>query len=75
MQQSLDAMKVALRVLQAVTDNHYPDPADVERLKQFAPLLADAPADELASDVIQQAIKRGADARRTLERRALEASA
>lgn len=57
------AMTVALRVLAAITYKHEPDPADVAELKRLAPLLADTPPDELACDVIQQAIRRRAEVR------------
>ena len=35
-------------------------PEDVAELRRLAPLLADGPIDELACDVIQQALKRRA---------------
>ena len=53
-------MEVALRVLQAITRRHNPEPADIAELKRLSPLLLDAPADEMACDVIQQALKRRA---------------
>jgi outer membrane protein TolC len=58
MQQSMDAMRVALRVLQAITERHLPDAKDLEELKRLAPLPADQPHDELACDVIKQALQR-----------------
>jgi hypothetical protein len=42
-------MKVALPLLTAISERANPDPADVETLKTFAPLLADGPIDELMS--------------------------
>ena len=63
MEKSLDAMQTALRVLSALTEKRRPDPADVEQLRNFAPLLADGPLDELACDVIQQALSHRAGAR------------
>jgi hypothetical protein len=63
MQQSLAAMNVALRVLTALTEKRHPDPADVEELRRLAPLHADCPLDELACDVIQEAIRRRAEVR------------
>jgi hypothetical protein len=63
MQLSDEALKVALRVLTALGDHQCPDPADVEGLKRYAPLLADTPLDELACEVIQQALRRRAEVR------------
>jgi hypothetical protein len=62
-QESIEALKTALRVLTAISERTNPEPADIETLKSYAPLLADAPDDELACDVIQQAIRRRADVR------------
>jgi hypothetical protein len=55
MQLDAGAVMAALRVLSAIVNEREPDPDDVEELRRFAPLLADAPLDELACDVIQQA--------------------
>ncbi len=55
----------ALRVLTAVTAKRDPDPADLEALRRYAPLLADAAPDDLARDVIR-AMKRRSAVRRTL---------
>jgi hypothetical protein len=60
---SIEAMKIALRVLMALSEHQHPDKADVKALKSYAPLLADGPLDELACDVVQQALKRRAEAR------------
>ena len=64
MQQSLEAMRLALRVLAALTEKRDPDPQDVAELRK---LLPDAPQefgmDELACDVIQRAIKHRAAVR------------
>jgi hypothetical protein len=60
----IDPMRTALRVLSAVLEGHPPPPSDVESLHKFAPLLKDGPVDELACDVIQQAMKRRAQLRR-----------
>ena len=58
MQEGPEAMIIALRVLTALMDNLYPDPADVEKLHQLAPARGSAaPLDELACDVIQKALK------------------
>jgi hypothetical protein len=58
MSESTAAMNVAMRVLNAVRNHAIPEAADVEELRRLAQLLATAPADELACDVIQQALKR-----------------
>ena len=61
------AMKTALRVLTAISERHEPDATDAEELRQYAPLRADTPLDEVASTVIQQAIRVRALARITRE--------
>ena len=53
MQQAPDTMITAVRVLTAIVNRRNPSPTDVEDLHRFAPFLADAPANELASVVIQ----------------------
>jgi hypothetical protein len=58
MQDGDGAMQVALRVLMAITDHTRRNSADVEELRRLAPLLRNAPPDEIACDVIQQALKR-----------------
>ncbi len=63
MELSVEALKVALRVLTAISERRTPDERDVAALKKLAPLLADGPLDELACDVIQQALKRRAELR------------
>ena len=50
-------MQTALRVLGAVADHRRRDPAEVDELRRLAPLLANAEVDELACEVIQQAVK------------------
>ena len=58
MAESMDAMQVALRVVIALSEKHEPYPADVDALRRFAPLLPDtAPIDEVACEVIQQALR------------------
>jgi hypothetical protein len=54
----LDAMKTALRVLTAIVEKRCPEPADVGDLRRQSSLSADAPADELAWDVMRQALKK-----------------
>ena len=63
MQQSLEAMQLALRVLTAVTEKRYPDPEDVAQLRQLAPDAAAQTPDELACHVIQSALKQRAAVR------------
>jgi hypothetical protein len=64
MQRSLDAMSLALRVLTALNAHRSPEPNDVAELKALEPLLADtAGLDELACEVIHQALKRRAEVR------------
>src|SRR5438445_2723342 len=64
MQHSLDAMKVALRILTALNEKHTPDPADVEALRSLAgPQPQSTGLDELACEVIQIALARRAGQR------------
>jgi hypothetical protein len=60
MELSNQAMKVALRVITAISEHREADSADVAYLRSLAPLLSNAPVDELAREVIQQALKRRA---------------
>jgi len=55
--ESLAAMQVALRVLTAISQRTDPDPADLDLLRSYSPLLSSAPPDELACEVIQQAAR------------------
>jgi hypothetical protein len=57
------ALKTALRVLTAASESRDPDPADVDELRRLAPPLDYLPAEELACDVIKQAIHRRAASR------------
>ena len=57
MLESMEAMKTALRVLTAINERRYPDPEDVHALRRYAPNAASLPVDELACEVIQQAMK------------------
>ena len=66
MQQSVYAMKVALRVLDSLTSRQRPDPADVQELSRYAPASANyslESLDEVACEVIQQALKHRASVR------------
>jgi hypothetical protein len=57
-----EALKIAVRVLGALSDHVSPEPTDIAALKGFAPLLAAAPVDELACEVIQQSLRRRTEA-------------
>lgn len=58
-------MHLALRVLTALTEKRNPDPSDVEALRRAAGQGGEGLAsDELACEVIQQALARRALARR-----------
>lgn len=64
MQQSLGAMKAALRVLTALNEKRQPKDADIGALVRFAgPPPANAGLDEFACDVIQKALQRRAQVR------------
>jgi hypothetical protein len=68
MQESLDAMKLSLRVLSALNEKRDPDPTDVEQLRALAPFVADLPPDELACEVISRALQHRAHVRAALGR-------
>lgn len=69
MQQYRYAMKVALRVLVAMTHKHAADPADITALRDLAPVQPrDIDLDELACEVIQNALKQRAMLRIALGR-------
>ena len=64
MQDSLDAMKLALRVLTALTEHRHLEVDEVATLRALAgPKLQRMPLDELACEVIQAALKHRAAAR------------
>jgi len=64
--ESIEVMKVALRVLTAITEKSGPLPSDVRSLLEFAPDLTRLPPDELACEVIQRAMKRQVHLQRAL---------
>lgn len=66
MQYSLAAMELALRVLTALTEKRHPDPEDASRLRALAAGAGarELPLDELACEVIQQALKHRAEVRK-----------
>jgi hypothetical protein len=70
MEDRLTAIEIALLVLKAINEKRHPDPVDAESLRRLEPMSSHVPLDELACDVIQQAL-----ARRKLPCRALEAVA
>ena len=49
-------METALRVLTAINERHEPALADAEELRRLAPGLTEEPLDEMACDVIRQAL-------------------
>jgi hypothetical protein len=70
MEPNFDTMMIAVRVLTAVIEKRTPEPNDLDRLRRFLPRRADLPSDELAGEVIRQAIKRRSERQETPERRA-----
>jgi len=52
-----DALDTALRVLSALNVKADPNPVDVTKLRSLCPSLSGAALDELACDVIQQALR------------------
>jgi hypothetical protein len=64
MQESLEAMTTALRVLTALTEKRQPSPLDVDMLRQYAGPQPDGIGlDEYACDVIHRAIRRRSEVR------------
>jgi hypothetical protein len=58
MQQSLEAMATALRVLTALTEKREPDSADIQELEAFiGPKPSNIGQDEWVCDAIQSAIR------------------
>jgi hypothetical protein len=57
MQNSLEAMEAALRVLTALTANKPANEGDMTELRKYAPDAPSLPQDELACEVIQRAIR------------------
>ena len=56
MEQSMVALKIALRVLTAIDDRTAPDPADIDQLRRLAPLYRGASLEELACEVARRAL-------------------
>ena len=67
MQQSLNIMKVSLRVLAALNEKQAPDPADVQTLRDYLGEGGPTDLDELACEVIQKALGARAEARRAIK--------
>ena len=64
MHNNLEVMKVALRVLTAVSHKHAPNPHDVTELEEIAgPKPHGMGTDEFTCGVIQDALKKRAQAR------------
>ena len=57
MEEELHRLRVALRVLAAITEFREPEETDVQTLRSYAPHFTRRPPDELAREVIQQALK------------------
>jgi hypothetical protein len=58
MEQSLNQMRTALRVLTALTQQLSPDAADIETLRLLTTRMPMDSAEELACQAIRQALKR-----------------
>jgi hypothetical protein len=64
MQENFDAMTTALRILTAITEDRDPDPSNVVALRDFCGSQAQGiDIDELACEVIQNALKQRSKAR------------
>ena len=61
MQQSLEALETALRILSAINAKDHPDPADIDALRACWPQRDGVGLDEFACEVIQKALKRRAE--------------
>lgn len=61
----VEAFQIAWRVLRATAEKKFPSPEDVEALQKFMPQTAGGTPDELACDVIQLAMSRRAELRRS----------
>ena len=70
MQESFDAMTTALRILTAITKECDPEPTDVVALRTFCGSQAQGvDIDELACEVIQNALRHRAKVRAACDRR------
>ena len=50
-------LRIAIRVLTAITDRQNPEPDDISSLVRYAPDLKNLPSDGLACAIIQRALK------------------
>lgn len=57
MLQPVEAMKIALSVLTALTERTFPDLSEVQALRAYAPEFENLPPDELACEVIQHVLQ------------------
>jgi len=57
MEAERERLKVALRVLAAVTEFREPEETDMQTLRSYAPLFQRRPPDELACQVIQEVLR------------------
>jgi hypothetical protein len=57
MEQRDVALALALRVLTAINEKRYPDEADVDKLREFSNLPAHTAIDQMACQLIEQAIQ------------------
>lgn len=65
MAESMEPMKIALRVLTALADKHEPQQSDIDALSRFAgPRPPEQALDEYACDALQLVLKDRAAARR-----------
>ena len=58
MQVTGEALKTAVRALTAINERRNPEESDAEALRRFAPVLGNLKAEDLACEVINQAMKR-----------------
>lgn len=67
MQESLEILKVCVRVLSAVNTKAVPDARDIEALRHCLGGVPPADLDELACTVIAKAVRRRAQARAAMK--------
>ncbi len=67
MQESLDILKVCVRVLSAVNAKAAPDASDIEALRLYLGGVPPSDVDELACTVITKAVTRRAQARKAMK--------
>ena len=57
MDRAAETLEVAVRVLMAITSRRNPEPDDVAALHRLAPCAGPMPLDELACELIQEALQ------------------